>query len=144
MSCSRRSAAVILLRGADLREVLTVPSCQRGQQLQRQQVTGRRGGASTSDGSAGGGWVSGGVVGLELRVESLGHRPAHVLDPAQLLEDPDQTGGGVELAAEYAVARAGRVGGGQVGPGLAGGRDRQPPRVGGLVARGARAFAGRF
>src|SRR3546814_9372609 len=78
MSCSRRSAAVILLRGADLREVLTAPSCQRGQQLQRQHVTGRRGGASTSDGSAGGGWVSGGVVGLGLGVESLGPRPEQI------------------------------------------------------------------
>src|SRR3546814_10868460 len=96
-----------------------------GQHLPAQKVGGGGGLASTWEGSAGGGWVSGGVVGLELRVESLGHRPAHVLDQAQLHEDPDQTSGGVELDAEYAVARAGWVGVVQVVPGLAAGRDRQ-------------------
>ena len=64
-----------------------------------------------------------------LGLQPLGLRPADVVGPAELLEHPDQAGRGVDLTAQHAVPRAGRVGVVQVVPGLAERQDRQRPEV---------------
>src|SRR5690348_12886812 len=61
-------------------------------------------------------------------------RPPDVTRPAELLEEPDGTGGEVDLPPQYPVPRAGRVGVVQVVPAFPERQDRQRPEVGGLVA----------
>src|SRR3954468_11204440 len=71
--------------------------------------------------------------GVAPRVEALADRPADVVRPPELLEDPDGARRDVDLAAVDAVAGAGRVGVVQVVPRLAERRDREPPHVAGPV-----------
>src|ERR1700733_4378931 len=68
-----------------------------------------------------------------LRRQALGLGPAHVARPAELFEDPDGTGGNVDLPAVDAVAGTGRIGMVQVVPALAERQDRQRPEVRRLV-----------
>src|SRR5690606_41871350 len=74
------------------------------------------------------------LSGNPLRRQPLGGRPADVIAPAQRLEEPDDGGADVDLPLEHAVPGAGRVGVVEVVPGLAEGRDGQPPDVPRLVA----------
>ncbi len=69
--------------------------------------------------------------------------PADVGRPAELLEDPDDAGRDVELAAQHAVPGRGRVGVVQVVPALAEAQDRQRPEVRALVAGRERTLADR-
>src|SRR5471030_2030374 len=76
-----------------------------------------------------------------LGTETLPTRPPDVIGPADLLEGPDETGAGVDLAPVDPVTGAGRVGVVQVVPGLAHRQDRQPPDIGRPVAADERALA---
>ena len=105
ISCSRRSAPVIRRARPRLRLACGAP-------------VGRHAALGQSAGSR-----------RSLRVEALLDRPAHVVHPADLLDQPDDPGRGVDLAAQHAVPGAGRVGVVQVVPGLAHRRDREPPDV---------------
>src|SRR5438552_2110501 len=74
----------------------------------------------------------------QFRGDPLGARPADVAYPTELLEDPDQPRGGVDLATQYPVPRARRVGVVQVVPALAEGQDRQRPEAGAEPPGGVR------
>ena len=69
--------------------------------------------------------------------------PSDVRRPAELLEEPDQPGGHVELSGLYPVASASWVRVMQVVPALAHRQDRQRPEVGGAVAARSRTDAAR-
>src|SRR4051812_31620388 len=89
ISCSRRSAAVIRLRTGFFGLAGTRSSCQRALRSRR------------TPGSLGAAWglvvASGGLVEDELALDPLGHRPADVVHPADLLQRPDHAGRGVQL-----------------------------------------------
>src|SRR4051794_17456509 len=65
--------------------------------------------------------------GFQFAGEAFRPRPADVVDPAELFEDPDDACGDVELSSAHAVAGAGGVGVVGVVPGLAHGGDSKRP-----------------
>src|SRR5262245_26623674 len=69
-----------------------------------------------------------------LRGDALGARPAYVVHPAELLEQPDGPGGDVDLPTEHAVPRARRIRVVQVVPALTERQNGQRPEVGCFVA----------
>src|SRR4029450_21273 len=83
-----------------------------------------------------------GLVENGLGCQTLGFELVHpgpfdVPGPAQLLEDPDQPRGDVNLSLQNAVTGAARVGVVRVVPRLAEAEDRQRPELGRLGATGA-------
>src|SRR4029434_5025380 len=82
------------------------------------------------------GLVENGLGGCQtLGVELVHPGPFDVPGPAQLLEDPDQSRGDVDLSLQDAVTSTARVGVVRVVPRLTEDEDGQGPEVGGLVAR---------
>src|SRR4030095_7752802 len=88
------------------------------------------------------GLVENGLGGCKtLGVELVHPGPFDVPGPAQLLEDPDQSRGDVDLSLQNAVTSTARVGVVRVVPRLTEDEDGQGPEVGGLVARVERTVA---
>src|SRR3954454_1689105 len=104
MSCSRRSAAVIRLRLGRLGFTGCTPSPTFPLTPSSSQPGSPGCGGPGCGGSGGGGQVA--LARHELGLNTLLDRPTHVVHPAELLHDPDDPRGGVDLALEHPVPRA--------------------------------------
>src|ERR1022692_1096962 len=120
-NCCLRSLPVILFRLGPAGWLVTAPSWRpRGKSANRAGRLGRPAPGHRAELAGAAGLLAG---------QSFLVRPADVVDPAELLGQPDGPGGDVDLALEHAVPGAGGVGMVQVVPGLAERQDRQPGDV---------------